>query len=365
MALRPEPTPAHEPRRLGFRERSRLRRRVRFLRKRRELELRDLGGLVFDMYRFGSKRQDLVRDKLQGMFAADRELREFEQLLGRRPRRLDVREAGIGGACRNCQQLYSTEAHFCSRCGQTLTDGTRPDMVIEAPAVGAPAAYSPAPEPAHEPVYEPQPQARQAPEPQDGGGGRRFGRRRRKAPEPQPAQPWQSAEPQTPAGQDAEPQTPAGQDAEPQTPAWQDAEPQTPAAQPRTPAWQAPALQPRAAEPQDEGSGRRFGRRLRKTLSKGAVAAEETQRQQQDWEAQYQASVEAQRQAWQDEEARSAPSEREDQTRAWQAEPEASPREPGSDGQDDRHDPAAPVQGGFSGLEAGDPLASRSSDRRR
>lgn len=359
---------------------------MRYLRKRRELELRDLGGLVFDMYRFGSKRQDLVRDKLQAMFAADRELREFEQLLGRRPRRLDVREAGIGGSCPRCQQLYSTEARFCSRCGETLTDGTQPDTVIEAPRVAAPAAYSPTP------VQEPRTQAWEDSDAQNGGSeaqdgrGRRFGRRLRKAPEPRPARPWQDAEPQTQARQDPEPQTQARQDEEPQTQAredpdpqtqaWPDAEPQTqatqgidartPAPQARTPAWQAPAAQPQTAKPEGEATGRGFKRRLRKSASKDARAAEEARRQREDWEAQYQASVEAQRQAWQDEEARPAQTEREDQTRAWQAQPETSHAEPESPyGQDARRDAAAPTEGGFSGLEAGDPLASRSGDPRR
>ncbi len=369
---------------------------MRYLRKRRELELRDLGGLVFDMYRFGSKRQDLVRDKLQAMFAADRELREFEQLLGRRPRRLDVREAGIGGSCPRCQQLYSTEARFCSRCGETLTDGTQPDTVIEAPRVAAPAAYSPAP------VQEPRTQAWEDSDAQNGGSeaqdgrGRRFGRRLRKAPEPRPARPWQDAEPQTQARQDPEPQTQAREDPEPQTQAWQDKEPQTqaredpdpqtqawpdaepqtqttqgidartPAPRAQTPAWQAPAAQPQTARPEGEATGRGFKRRLRKSASKDARAAEEARRQREDWEAQYQASVEAQRQAWQDEEARPAQTEREDQTRAWQAQPETSHAEPESpDGQDARRDPAAPTEGGVTGLEAGDPLASRSGDPRR
>ncbi len=370
VALRSGPTPAGETRRLGLRERSRLRRRVRFLRKRRELELRDLGGLIFDMYRFGSKRQDLVRDKLQEMFAADRELREFEHLLGKRPRRLDIREAGVGGACPRCQQLYSTEARFCSRCGQALSDGARPGIVVEPRTVAEPPpAYAPTPEPAFESASQPEPPAWPGFEPQadtaeekDAGGRRRsFGRRRRKEPEPQPAHPWQGAASQTQAWPAAQAQTPPPPP--PPAPAWEAPEPPAPA--PQVPAWQSAAPQPQAVEADDEKGGRRSRRRrLRKSPTQGDHAAEEVRRQQQEWEAQYQASVEAQRQAWQEEESR--PAEPEPQTQAWRGEPPASPSEPGSDGADStRPQPAAPTEGGSSGLEAGDPLASHSGDQQR
>ena len=116
--------------RLGLVERGRLRRRVRFLRKQRELQMRDLGGLIFDMYRFGSKRQDLVREKLRLMFEADRELREFEAMLGGR-RRLDVREPGVGGSCPRCLTLYSTDAHYCWRCGLALSEAAEARAVVD------------------------------------------------------------------------------------------------------------------------------------------------------------------------------------------------------------------------------------------
>jgi hypothetical protein len=119
--------------RLGLTQRGRLRRRVRFLRKQRELQLRDLGGLIFDMYRFGSKRQELVREKLRRMFEADRELREFEAMLGGRRRAFEVREPGVGGSCPRCLTLYSTDAHYCWRCGLALTEEAeaRADAVVD------------------------------------------------------------------------------------------------------------------------------------------------------------------------------------------------------------------------------------------
>ncbi len=121
-ALAVRPKPRRRAIRLGLTQRGRLRRQIRFLRKQRELQMRDLGGLIFDMYRFGSKRQDLVREKLKLMFEADRELRAFEAMLGGRRGPLEVREPGVGGSCPRCLTLYSTDAHYCWRCGLALTE---------------------------------------------------------------------------------------------------------------------------------------------------------------------------------------------------------------------------------------------------
>jgi hypothetical protein len=126
-ALAVRPKPRRRALRLGLTERGRLRRQVRFLRKQRELQMRDLGGLIFDMYRFGSKRQDLVREKLRLMFDADRELRVFEAMLGGRRAPLEVREPGVGGSCPRCLTLYSTDAHYCWRCGLALTEEAEAD----------------------------------------------------------------------------------------------------------------------------------------------------------------------------------------------------------------------------------------------
>jgi hypothetical protein len=131
-ALAVRPKPRRRAIRLGLTERGRLRRQVRFLRKQRELQMRDLGGLIFDMYRFGSKRQDLVREKLRLMFEADRELREFEAMLGGRRAPLEVREPGVGGSCPRCLTLYSTDAHYCWRCGLALTEEAETEGVLDA-----------------------------------------------------------------------------------------------------------------------------------------------------------------------------------------------------------------------------------------
>jgi zinc ribbon protein len=106
---------------VDFRQRGQLRRRLRFLRRRRELELRDLGGLVFDLHRFATNRPDLVEAKLATLAATDGERRALETALeGEYPLR-ELREAGIGGVCPACGTLFASDARFCSHCGTSLT----------------------------------------------------------------------------------------------------------------------------------------------------------------------------------------------------------------------------------------------------
>ncbi len=68
----------------GFSERGRMRRRMRFLRKARELAYRDLGGLVFDLHRFGRRNDALVLAKLETIGRIDTELRALEGTLEER-----------------------------------------------------------------------------------------------------------------------------------------------------------------------------------------------------------------------------------------------------------------------------------------
>jgi hypothetical protein len=97
--------------------RGRLRRRLRYLRAARELGLRDLGGLVFDLHRFDRERPDLVTAKLQALAELDTERRRLEDALGAR-REFDVlREPGLA-SCTSCGALLASDARFCSSCGR-------------------------------------------------------------------------------------------------------------------------------------------------------------------------------------------------------------------------------------------------------
>lgn len=103
----------------GFRERGRIRRRLRYLRRLRELGFRDLGGLVFDLDRFGRSRDDLVRGKLDALAAVDGELRALEAALDDIQEIAELHEPGIA-ACPRCGTLHGSEARFCPSCGLQL-----------------------------------------------------------------------------------------------------------------------------------------------------------------------------------------------------------------------------------------------------
>ena len=137
---RVEPAPAPEGEAIdaaapGFRHRGALRRRLRFTRRAREIALRDLGGLVFELHRFGRDRGDLVEAKLTTLGALDAEMRTLETVLDERREVTVLREPGLG-ACPRCGALHGSDAAFCSACGLALT-----------PAAGLPAAVAVSPEP--------------------------------------------------------------------------------------------------------------------------------------------------------------------------------------------------------------------------
>jgi hypothetical protein len=109
-------TAAAPPAHPGFRERGRLRRRLRFLREARELGFRDLGGLVFDQHRFQRPDAALVQGKVAAVDGVDRELRLIEDVLGARRPYEELFVAGVS-ACPRCGALHGTDSHFCSHCG--------------------------------------------------------------------------------------------------------------------------------------------------------------------------------------------------------------------------------------------------------
>jgi hypothetical protein len=146
-----------EDARPGFRHRARMRRRLRYLRRRRELAFRDLGGLMFDLHRFGRERADLVRAKLDTLSEIDHEMRTLETALRERRDVTELREVGIAG-CPRCGTLHGTDANFCPGCGTSLRSAIvrdaspvtvtpadeAPPQPPAAPAAGTPAAGAPA-----------------------------------------------------------------------------------------------------------------------------------------------------------------------------------------------------------------------------
>jgi ribosomal protein L40E len=104
------------PERPSFRQRGRLRRRLRYLRRVRELGFRDLGGLVFDQHKFARVNEELVRSKLTALAAVDAELRALEHALDDRRPLTELREPGIS-VCPRCGALHGSDARYCPSCG--------------------------------------------------------------------------------------------------------------------------------------------------------------------------------------------------------------------------------------------------------
>jgi hypothetical protein len=125
----------------GFAARGRMRRRALFLRKARELAYRDLGGLVFNLHRFGQRNDDLVLAKLATLEQLDRELRALESSLQERREVSVLREAGVT-PCPRCAAIHGSQDRFCPACGLSVSRHT--DLPISSPAGGADASQAPA-----------------------------------------------------------------------------------------------------------------------------------------------------------------------------------------------------------------------------
>ncbi len=146
----PDESPAADPERVqisppGFGDRGRVRRRARFLRKARELAYRDLGGLVFNLHRFGQRNDALVIAKLSTISNIDTELRTLETALRERRAVTVLREAGIT-ACPRCAAIHSGEDHFCPNCGFSM------ERRVDLPIAGAPPGPAPTPTPTAAPA---------------------------------------------------------------------------------------------------------------------------------------------------------------------------------------------------------------------
>lgn len=182
------PVAPAQPERPGFRERGRLRRRLRYLREVRELGYRDLGGLVLDQHRFQRPNEELVEGKVEAIEGIDAEMRAIEHALDTSAPYTELFIPGLS-ACPRCGALHESEANFCPQCGlsfrgpRTIAGVGAPDGTPMAPAgayssppgsapadAAQPAAsYPPAPVPHPDPAPAPQPpqdtQVQPAPQP--------------------------------------------------------------------------------------------------------------------------------------------------------------------------------------------------------
>jgi hypothetical protein len=101
-----------------------LRRERRALLKARQDALRDLGGLLVEMYRRGSFRDDLLSERAAAIVGIDARLGEIEELLhaGRKVPRCE------------CGAPILRGSHFCPNCGRSFEPATpSEETVIDQP----------------------------------------------------------------------------------------------------------------------------------------------------------------------------------------------------------------------------------------
>ena len=93
-----------------------LRRERRSLLQVRERKLRDLGGLMVEMYRRDQFRQDLIVDRCTELATLEERLVELETLLSVSASRGRVREAA---RC-ECGAPLFWGSKFCAQCGRAV-----------------------------------------------------------------------------------------------------------------------------------------------------------------------------------------------------------------------------------------------------
>jgi hypothetical protein len=118
----------------GFLQRAVIRRRVRFLRRRRELALHDLGGFAFESHRLGEPRDDLLAEKLAAISTLDDELATLQRALDLHEELAVLHEPGIA-SCPQCSTIHDSAANYCPACGRPTTG--------EVPTAGEPASAPP------------------------------------------------------------------------------------------------------------------------------------------------------------------------------------------------------------------------------
>jgi lipoprotein-anchoring transpeptidase ErfK/SrfK len=108
----PPPPPGHDGDRGGPELSAfELRRRIRQLRRERDAQLKELGGLAVELRRVGSTRyEELAGRRLEEAAETERELLALERQLS---------PESVGGVCPSCG-LHTKQTRYCLRCGAEL-----------------------------------------------------------------------------------------------------------------------------------------------------------------------------------------------------------------------------------------------------
>ena len=123
-------------------DRAGMRKRMRRLRRTREVMLRELGALVVEMQRLGRSNPELVERKASELVVIDEELRGLRAALGERQTVETLVAAGVVGSCSRCASLLGSDDRFCARCG-LAAGAVAPRAGAEAPTPSAAAPAEP------------------------------------------------------------------------------------------------------------------------------------------------------------------------------------------------------------------------------
>jgi hypothetical protein len=105
-----------------------LRRERRALVRTREERIRDLGGLMLEMYRRDQFKQDLLIEQCLEVISLEERLREIDGLLEANAK---ARGADVGSRC-TCGAPIQWGSHFCANCGRPVGE----EPVVACPNCG-------------------------------------------------------------------------------------------------------------------------------------------------------------------------------------------------------------------------------------
>jgi hypothetical protein len=92
-----------------------IRRERRNVERLRDERLRDLGGLMLEMYRRDTFREDLLADRCNELLGLDARLHELDEMLAAARHRIPA------GRC-ECGAPLPWGSHFCPNCGRPAGD---------------------------------------------------------------------------------------------------------------------------------------------------------------------------------------------------------------------------------------------------
>jgi len=122
----PAPAPTNRAVRRALPPAGQLRRERRLLLLAREERLRDLGGLMLEMYRRDQFRQDLLIDRCVELQQLEERLAELDALLAAAVSRGRTRPSA---RCEQCGSPIFWGSKFCAQCGRPVV--AAPQLPVE------------------------------------------------------------------------------------------------------------------------------------------------------------------------------------------------------------------------------------------